>query len=63
MGVHPGRGGDRGGGVKSYGNLHLSKVEYGCAVYFDATYYGPVQGGGQGEGGAVRDVVVAIGRT
>ena len=46
MGVHPGRGGDRVGGVKSYGNLHLSKVEYGCAVYFDATYYGPVQGGG-----------------
>ena len=36
VGVHLGRGGERGGGVSAYGNLHSKKAEYGHRVYCNA---------------------------
>ena len=42
MGVHLGRGSERGGGVRANGDLHLAKTEYGHAVYCDVTNYVPV---------------------
>ena len=36
-------------------------TSYGCAVYCDATDYGPVQGGGEESGGTGRDAVVGTG--
>ena len=42
MGVHLGGCGDRGGGVRSDGNIHSEK-----AVCCDVNYYGPVRGSGE----------------
>ena len=42
VGVHLGKGGERGGGVRSDQKLHLAMAEYSCAVYCDVTNYGPV---------------------
>ena len=45
------------------GNLYSAKVEYGCAVYCDATNSGPVPGGVEESGGMGWDAVVGTGRT
>ena len=58
MGVHLDGGGDIGGGVRSNGKIHLTKAEYSCAVYFNATNYVPVRGVGEESGGTGRDAVV-----
>ena len=63
LGVHLGGGGKRGGGVRAGGNLHLVKVEYGHAVYCNATNSGPVLGGGKEAGGMGRYEVVGTGGT
>ena len=49
--VHLGGGGDSGDGVWANGNLHLAKVECGCAVYCNAITYGLLWGGGEEAGG------------
>ena len=43
------------------GNLYSANVEYGCAVYCDATDSGPVQGRGEEAGVTGRDVVLGTG--
>ena len=45
IGVHLGRGGERGGGVQDNENIHSKKLEYGRVVYCGTTNSGPVQGG------------------
>ena len=42
VGIHLGRGGESGGGVRADGNLYSEKVEYSHAVYCNATDSGPV---------------------
>ena len=61
LGVNLGGGRERGGGVWADGNLHSEKSEYSCAVYFDGTNYGPVQGSEEEAGGTGGDVVVVTG--
>ena len=62
MEVQLGGGGKRGGGVRSNGDVHLEKAEYGGAVYCDATNSRPVLGRGEEEGGTIRAAVTGIGR-
>ena len=45
MRAHLEGGGERGGRVKSDGDLNLAKAKYCRTVYSDATDSGPVQGG------------------
>ena len=59
MGVQLGGGGDIGGGVQSYGNLH--SPEYNLIVYCNTTYSGSVRGGGEESGGTGKDKVLGTG--
>ena len=61
MGVHLGRGGKRGVRVLADGNLHSAKSEYSRAVYCNAIYSGPMQGGREESGGTGGDAVVVTG--
>ena len=60
--VHLGRGGERGVGVWSNGNLYSTKSEYGCVMYCDADDYGPMRGGREEAGSiCVYEVVLTGG--
>ena len=61
VGVHLGRGGERGGGVWDNGDLHSVEAEYGRTVCWDTINSGPMRGGGEKEGVTGRDAVAGTG--
>ena len=63
VGVQLGGGGDIGGGVRAYRNLHSEKAEYGRTVYCNVIDSGTVRGGGEEVDCTGRDAVEGTGRT
>ena len=61
VGLHLDGGGESGGRFSDNGDLHLEKAKYSRTVYCDVIDSGPMQGGGEEEGGTGVDAMVETG--